>query len=125
MLHAPFNVAFLHVQGFNQQDGSTREGLLISSFFNVVKDPQGISVVRSTQRDLVARITDLDAIDFDDFDGSRDIEILTDLDGVPRQVWPNETSRVPDGVVPFEAVVSPQGFLSTPRPGRISLLDLS
>ncbi|NNL36315.1 MAG: VCBS repeat-containing protein [Silicimonas sp.] len=125
VLQAPFNVAFLHIQDFNQKDGGTSEGLLLSSFFNVVKDPAGTKVIETTQRDLVARIPDLDAVDFDRFDGGRDIEILTDLDGVPRQVWPNETSRVPDGVVPFEAIVSPQGFLSTPRAGRISLINLS
>ncbi|MDJ0927974.1 MAG: VCBS repeat-containing protein [Gammaproteobacteria bacterium] len=125
VLEAPFNVAFLHVQKFNQPDGGTREGLLISSFFNVEKDPAGRRVIQFTQRDLVARIPNLDAIDYEDFDGRRDIEVITDLDGVPRQVWPNETSRVPDGVVPFEAVVSPQGFLSTPRAGRISLINLS
>ena len=125
VLKAPFNVAFLHVQKFNHDGGETREGLLISSFFNVVKDPGGVRVVETTQRDLVARIPNLAAIDFGRFDGHRDIEILTDPDGVPRQVWPNETSRVPDGVVPFEAVVSPQGFLSTPRAGRISLIDVS
>lgn len=125
VLKAPFNVAFLHVQDFNQDDGSTTTGLLVSSFFNVIKDPDGRSVIETTQRDLVARIPDLDAIDYADFDGSRDIEVLSDLDAVERQVWPNETSRVPDGVVPFEAIVSPQGFLSTPRPGRISLINLS
>jgi hypothetical protein len=125
VLKAPFNVAFLHLQDFNQTGGGKRKGLLISSFFNVIKDPEGISVIETTQRDLVARIPDVDAIDYDEFDGERDIEILSDLDGVERQVWPNETSRVPDGVVPFEAVVSPQGFLSTPRPGRISLIDIS
>lgn len=125
VLKAPFNVAFLHVQSFNQPDGAKRDGLLISSFFNAVKDIDGIKLERMEQRDLVARIPDLDAIDIEKFDGNRDIEVLTDLDGVSRQVWPNETARVPDGVLPFEAIVSPQGFLSTSRPGRLSLIDLT
>lgn len=124
VLKAPFNVAFLHVQRFSNPGGGTSDGLLISSFFNAVKDPNGVKLERLEQRDLVARIPDLDAIDFDKFDGRRDIEVLTDLDGVPRQVWPNETARVPDGVLPFEAIVSPQGFLSTSRPGRLTLINL-
>jgi len=124
VLKAPFNVAFLHVQRFNDSYGGKSEGLLMSSFFNAVKDANGIKLERLEQRDLVARIPDLAAIDFDKFDGSRDIEVLTDLDGVARQVWPNEAARVPDGVLPFEAIVSPQGFLSTSRPGRLTLINL-
>jgi hypothetical protein len=124
VLKAPFNVAFLHVQEFNKSDGGKTEGLLISSFFNAVKDADGIKLERLEQRDLVARIPDLDVIDVDEFDGKRDIEVLTDLDGVSRQVWPNESARVPDGVLPFEAIVSPQGFLSTARPGRMTLINL-
>lgn len=124
VLKAPFNVAFLHVQSFNNPDGGKSDGLLMSSFFNAVKDADGIKLERLEQRDLVARIPDLDGIEFDNFDGDLDIEVLTDLDGVSRQVWPNETARVPDGVLPFEAIVSPQGFLSTPRPGRLTLINL-
>ena len=124
VLKAPFNVAFLQVQSFNSPGGGKRDGLLISSFFNAVKDAGGIKLERLEQRDLVARIPDLDAIDIDKFDGKVDIEVLTDLDGVSRHVWPNETARVPDGVLPFEAIVSPQGFLSTSRPGRLTLISL-
>jgi hypothetical protein len=124
VLKAPFNVAFLHVQSFNDPDGGRSDGLLISSFFNAVKDTDGIKLERLEQRDLVARIPDLDGINIENFDGAADIEVLTDLDGVSRQVWPNETARVPDGVLPFEAIVSPQGFLSTPRPGRLTLINL-
>lgn len=124
VLKAPFNVAFLHVQRFDGPDGGKREGLLMSSFFNAVKDPAGMRLERLEQRDLVARIPDLDDVAFETFDGQRDIEVLTDLDGIARQVWPNETARVPDGVLPFEAIVSPQGFLSTARPGRMTLINL-
>ena len=56
VLSAPFNVAFLHVQGFDQPGGGKRDGLLISSFFNVEKDSAGSKVERVWQRDLVARI---------------------------------------------------------------------
>jgi len=123
-LQAPFNVAFLHAQKFSAANGGKRDGLLMSSFFNAVKDPEGRKVQAFSQRDLVALIPDLDAVDFDTFDGARDIQVLTDLDGVSRQVWPNETSRVPDGVLPFEAIISPQGFQSTPRAGRLTLINL-
>lgn len=109
VLEVPFNPAFLHVQRFNKAGGGKADGLLMSSFFNVEKNAAGTAVDRVTQRDLVARIPDLDALDPNGFDGQRDIQVLTDRDGVSRQVWPNETSRVPDGVLPFEAIVSPQG----------------
>ena len=118
LLQAPFNVAFLHIQKFNVDDDGKADGLLMSSFFNAVKTADGRKVERFSQRDLVARIADLGSVNFETFDGARDIEVLTDLDGVSRQVWPNESARVPDGVLPFEAVISPQGFQSTPRPGR-------
>jgi len=125
VLQLPFNPAFLHVQRFEKAGGGRRDGLLMSSFFNVEKNAEGTKVERFTQRDLVALIPDLDTLDPADFDDERDVRVLTDLDGVPRQVWPNETSRVPDGVVPFEAVVSPQGFQVTPAPGRLSLINLN
>jgi hypothetical protein len=124
VLAAPFNVGFLHMQRFDDPNGGKSEGLLMSSFFNVVKDPQGNKVESFSQRDLVARISDIAQLDFDTFNGAEDIEILTDLDGKSRQVWPNETARVPDGVLPFEAIISPQGFLSTSRPGRLTLINL-
>ncbi len=124
VIDMPVNASFLHVQTFSDGRGGTREDLLFSSFFNAVKDKGGVKVERFSSRDLVGRILDIGNLDLDNFDPERDVEILSDLDGVSRQVWPNETARVPDGVVPFEAVMSPQGFLSTPRPGRLTLLNL-
>ena len=124
VLHAPFNVAFLHVQEFSDGTGGKRDDLLLSSFFNTIKDPTGRKVEGFTSRDLVARIPDLSKINFSEFDGERDIQVLSDLDGISRQVWPNETSRIPDDVLPFEGVISPQGFLSTPRPGRLTILNI-
>ena len=96
----------------------------MSSFFNTRKDAAGRKVEEYIERDLIARIPDLDDIDYQDFNGADEIEILSDLDGVPRQIWPNETSRVPDGVLPFQAVVSPQGFQVAPRPGRLTLINV-
>jgi len=124
VLKLPFNPAFLHVQKFNTKDGGRADGLLMSSFFNVEKNADGTAVERILQRDLVARIPELDRLDPAAFDPQRQLEVLTDLDGVGRQVWPNETSRVPDGVLPFEAVISPQGFQVTRAPGRLSLINL-
>ena len=120
----PFNPAFLHVQEFDTPDGGHKHGLLMSSFFNVVKNPEGDRVEGFAKRDLVALIRNLDAVGSKDFRIDQELQILTDLDGEPRQVWPNETSRVPDGVLPFEAVVSPQGFQVAPKPGRLSIINL-
>lgn len=119
IISLPFNPAFLHIQQFNTPDGP-RDGLLMSSFYNAIKNKEGTQFEKLYQRDLVARIADID----DPTDNDPAVEILTDLDEVSRQVWPNETSRVPDGVVPFEAVVSPQGFQSALPAGRLSLINL-
>lgn len=124
VLNMPFNASFLHVQRFNQADGGKADGLLMSSFYNVQKTADGTAVERYLSRDLVARIPSLDRIDPATFDAARDVQVLTDLDDVPRQIWPNETSRVPDGVLPFEAIVSPQGFQPAPRTGRLTLINL-
>jgi len=123
VLEAPFNVAFLHVQSFNDGDAK-QDGLLISSFFNVYKDSEGRKRLGYIERDLVALIPRLDDLDKKSFDAERDLRVISDLDGVPRQVWTNETARVPDGVLPFEAIVAPQGFQSIPTPGRLTLIRL-
>lgn len=122
----PFNPAFLHVAAFPTAKGKdSRDALLMSSFFNVERDDAGDKVTRVFERDLAAWIPDLPALNPATFDPRTDVEILTDRAGEPfRHVWPNESDRVPDGVVPFEAVVVPGGFLATPRPGRITLVNL-
>jgi hypothetical protein len=97
----------------------------MSSFFNVEKDAAGEKVTRYFQRDLAAWIPDIGAVDPRRFDASRQLEILTDRAGEPyKHVWPNESERVPDGILPFEALVVPGGFLSTPKPGRITLVNM-
>lgn len=122
----PFNPAFLHVAEFPDGRRGRRDALLMSSFFNVVKDPSGRRVERITERDLAAWIPDIDVARRRGFDAARDLEILTDRSAVPPlTVWPNETDRVPEGVVPFEAVVIPGGFLSADRPGRLTIVDVS
>jgi hypothetical protein len=127
-----FNPAFTHVERFNF--GSTAyDGLVVTSFFNAVKnpDPDANSTTSFYERDLVARITGI-GYRSPAWWNPNQAEILTDLDladpvtpNAPgQQVWPNEAQRVPDGVLPFEAIVSPQGFHPTPSPGRLTLINL-
>jgi hypothetical protein len=125
VLATPFNPAFLHVSTFRDARGRPRDALLMSSFFNVVKNAEGTKVERFVERDLAAWIPDLSAVRPESFDPRRDLEVLTDRgSGPPRTVWPNETERVPDGVLPFQAIVIPGGFLSADKPGRLTIIDV-
>ena len=126
IINLPFNPAFLQVAAFPTGNGTeTRDALLMSSFFNVEKDPAGEKVTRVFERDLTAWIPDLAGVNPATFDARKELEVLTDRAGEPfRHVWPNESGRVPEGVVPFEAVVVPGGFLATPKPGRITLVNV-
>jgi hypothetical protein len=127
-----FNPAFTHVDKFNF--GSTGyDGLVVTSFFNAVKnpDPDANGTTSFYERDLVARITGI-GYRSPAWWNPNQAEILTDLDladpvepnGPGQQVWPNEAQRVEDGILPFEAIVSPQGFHPTPSPGRLTLINL-
>ncbi len=119
-----FNPAFLHIDEYND-DGKSSDGLTISSFFNAYIASDGTPPLGFFERDLVARITDLGELDYDSFDPSSDVEILTDLaPGMPKTVWPNEALRAPDGIFSFEAIVIPQGFHSAGFPGRLSVINL-
>ena len=117
-----FNPAFLNVDDYDNGNEKT-QGLTISSFYNVnnVMTPW-----LPFERDLVARINDLDTVDFANFDAATDVEPLTDTIpmGPPKTVWPNEAVRAPDGVFPFEALVIPQGFMSAGFPGRLTAINL-
>lgn len=138
-----FNPTFTSIGKFNAANGNSYDGLVVSSFFNAIKDPQGLGSVGFFQRDLVARITGIGYRSPSWWNATRDTEVLTDLDVLPsivepldlanalptnsgpgQQVWPNESRRVPDGILSFEAIVSPQGFHPTPQPGRLSLINL-
>ena len=120
-----FNPAFTSMAKFNMPSGGRQDGLLVSSFFNALKDPTGTTVTSYFERDLIARIGGLDTLDLATFNKDTSVEVLTDLGGPPYKTnWPNNIARVPDGVVPFEAVVSPQGFLAAIPPGRLSLINL-
>jgi len=129
-----FSPAFMHVDKFNAPNGNTYDGLVITSFFNVIKNPDENSngSIGFYERDLVARITGIGYRSPSWFNANRDVEILSDLDvaspvtpnGPGQTVWPNEAQRVPDGILPFEAIVVPEGFHPTPQPGRLTLINL-
>lgn len=118
-LDMPFNPAFTSIDHFGNGFG-----LSVTSFFNKdIRVPGDFY-----ERDLVARITNPDLIFDNSFDATNDLEILTDIGVAPQNaktVWPNGAKKAPDGLVPFEALIVPQGFLRTPSPGRLSLINLS
>ena len=107
VLELGFNPAFLSIDS---------DELVISSFFNI--DPP------VNTPDLVARVSDIDRLHPRRFDARRDVEVLTDLTPASPIVWPNEAARVPDGILPFDAIIVPQGFHPAPRQGRLTIIDL-
>lgn len=125
-LTLPFNPAFMSIERFDTGDCGPQDGLLVSSFFNVNRDPVTRAITRVFAPDQVARIPRLERLDPARFNASRDLEVLTDRGVSPlRTVWPNDARRVPDGVLPFEAVVVPQGFHTTPLAGRLTIVNVS
>lgn len=127
-----FNAGSMEVSKMNF--GSQKyDGLVISSIFNSIKnpDPQANAVTGYFERDLVARITGI-GYRAEAWWNPNQAEILSDLDvaapiapNAPGQtVWPNDAARVPDGILPFEAIVVPEGFHTTATPGRITLINL-
>ena len=125
-----FNPTFTHVD--KMKFGSNKyDGLVISSFFNAIKPPDGSSAIGYFERDLVARITGI-GYRAQSWWNPNQAEILSDLDVVSpvapsalgQTVWPNESQMVPDGILPFEAIVVPEGFHTTPQAGRITLINL-
>lgn len=124
-----FNPAFMSIDYYNSPSGPS-EDLVITSFFNVLKDPTGNTVTSYFNRDLVARIRGLPTLNPATFNKDTDVEELSDIGGPPvigppnTMNWPNDAVRVPDGVVPFEAMAVPQGFLAAIPPGRLTLINL-
>ncbi|MCK6370872.1 MAG: hypothetical protein L6Q83_05995 [Gammaproteobacteria bacterium] len=129
VLDLNFNPAFTRIDTYGSPSGPS-EDLMVTSFFNVLKDPTGMVVTSYFERDLVARIRSLGTLDPLTFDKDADVEELSDIGGPPvigppnTMNWPNDAIRVPDGVVPFEAVAVPQGFHPAIPPGRLSLINL-
>jgi hypothetical protein len=105
---------------------AAEDSLLVTSFFNVAISQMPGPPFVILERDLVARITNLDEIEEEDFMFSVPrVEELSDLlPGQPLTVWPNEAIAVPHGVFPFEAILIPQGFLTGAFPGRHTAIDL-
>ena len=129
ILQLPFRPGYLAAGDFNGE-----ESLLVSSFFNIELNPNPSPPqppFRVFKRDLVAQVLGLEGIEQDDFSfTSTSIQELTDFDPasdqMPKTVWPNELIKAPEGVFPFEALVSAQGFLSPAArfPGRLVAIDM-
>ena len=124
-----FNTAFTNIETYNGPSGA-HDDLLVTSFFNVTKDPTGTTVTNYFERDLVARVRNLDEVNLAVFDKDWDVQELTDVGGPPvvdapnKTVWPNDAVRMPDGMVPFQAVAIPQGFHPAVPPGRLTFINL-
>lgn len=132
VMHLDFNPAFLNVDSYKDGEGRA-DGLTISSFYNAYMDFTATPPFKFFERDLVARIKDIDSVDYANFNPQTDVERLTDLNydnpdapkyGPPKTVWPNEAIRAPKDMFSFEALVIPQGFMSAGFPGRLSIINL-
>lgn len=127
-----FQPAFTHINKMKHSDGNSYDGIIVTSFFNVIRNANGTGNVGYFERDLVARITGIGYRSPAWFNATRDTEILSDRDkltplkpSAPNQtVWPNEAQKVPDGVLPFEAIVVPEGFHPASQPGRMTIINL-
>jgi hypothetical protein len=126
------NPAFLHVDNFKHANGNSYDGLVVTSFFNAIKSTDGTTTEDYFDRDQVARITGIGYRVPAWFNKERDVEVLTDLDlaspvlpsAAGQTNWPNESQRVPDGILPFESIVVPQGFIASKPAGRLTLINL-
>jgi len=132
-----FNPAFLSVAEFDGDPAGL--SLYVTSFFNVEYKERifpfnlflGLAIV-SFERDLVARIPEIDQVVQADAYESAEVEELTDLDPFSflffgpyyKTEWPNDAIKVPQGVFPFQALLVPQGFLVDPQPGRLSVINM-
>lgn len=118
VLPLKFMPGFVHVDQF--ADGA---GLSISSFLNAGKNPNfpnsGPPYIPFAP-DLVAAIPKLDQLDYSKFDNNTQVKVLNSSS----MVWPNEAEMLPKGMLPFNALIAPQGFISAPKPGRLSIINL-
>ncbi|MCP4001253.1 MAG: hypothetical protein GY727_10110 [Gammaproteobacteria bacterium] len=129
----PFNAAFTSIGKMTLQNGNQVDGLVVSSFFNAIKTADGVTRTGYFERDLVARIEGIGYRNEAWWNKDRDVEIISDLDvanpafpsDVGQTVWPNEVAVVPDGILPFGAVVVPEGFhITTPPNGRMTIINI-
>lgn len=125
VIHLDIRPAFLNVDDYHcPRDTEPTDGLTISSFFNVNYVQDGNKYVPSFPPfapDQVGRICNIANVDPNAFQVT-DFEKLTG----PKTVWPNDSERIPDGVLPFEGLIVPQGFLSAGvgLQGRLSIINL-
>ncbi len=133
VLDVPFNPAFTHIDAFDAPNGNRYDGLIVTSFYNAIKNPDGVGrAIDYFERDLVSRITGIGYRNEAWWNGERDTEILTDTQladpvlpsAEGQAVWPNEAQRVPDGILPFEAIVVPEGFHTALPQGRLTITNL-
>ncbi len=130
VIELDINPAFLHVDQYNTPDGGKADGLTISSFYNTtfsLNPHAGVYVPNFPPfaADQVGRIMYVDDLDPGQFDFETNYEKLTDLNSwMPATTWPNQAVRIPDGVLPFEAVIVPQGFHPVPTAGRLTIINL-
>jgi len=125
VLELDINPAFLNKDKYNADDGNKQEGLTISSFFHHTfsYNPGTGTYVPDYPPfapDQVGRIRKILDIDPDDFDFKTDYEKLTG----PKTTWPNDARRIPEGMLPFEGVIIPQGFFPIPTAGRLTIINL-
>ncbi|MBT8131856.1 MAG: hypothetical protein KJO35_06285, partial [Gammaproteobacteria bacterium] len=126
--------AFLGIEDLKMGTFGEIPTLVFSSFFNSIKNPDGNGVVGYFERDHIGLIRGINYRYPAWFDKDRDVEMITDLgkadflpgspSGPDRQIWPNDVQKVPNGVLPFEALTSPQGFHPAAEPGRLSIINL-
>ncbi len=114
-----FMPGFVHVDKYSDGDG-----LSISSFLNAAKNTNPGPPYIPFERDLVARIPALNSLNASTFDPTKQVQILTDLNGTSNTVWPNEVEMLPSGMLSFRALLVPQGFISAAKPGRLTIVNL-
>lgn len=132
-----FQPAFVHVDRYKtrKRRGLGRDGLTISSFFNAFPSsdppPPFGPAFRFFERDLVARIQNIENLWHGENGGHANIEVVTDQHlplgqwNLGNVVWPNNVYKAPDGVFSFEALIVPQGFHGAFKAGRLSIINLS
>jgi hypothetical protein len=117
-----FMPGFVHVDSYADGDG-----LSIASFLNAAKNTNPGPPFIPFERDLVARIPALNSLDYTRFDASKQVQVLSDPGATistGKTVWPNEVEKLPAGMLGFNALLVPQGFISAAKPGRLTLINL-
>lgn len=130
VLELDVNPAFLNVDEYYNEYGEKQQGLTISSFYHFTftcpADPaDGVCVPNPPfAADQVGRIENIKDVDPASFDFESHYQKLTDLEDPPKTTWPNDAQRIPDGMLPFEGVIIPQGFHPIPTAGRLTIVNL-